>query len=78
MESEMSYVNHYHSGTSVSSDRPKRGLAAAVELLRAVSMRLRNRREMNYLLSMSDYELRDIGLQRGDVQREAVRPLWRP
>jgi uncharacterized protein YjiS (DUF1127 family) len=38
--------------------------------------RYRNRQKLNGLLSMDDHMLHDIGLQRGDVQREAIRPLW--
>ena len=32
---------------------------------------------LNHLLSMPDYQLKDVGLQRGDIQREAIKPLWR-
>jgi uncharacterized protein YjiS (DUF1127 family) len=46
-------------------------------LASSVLARVRNRRQMNYLLSLPDYQLKDIGLQRGDIQREALKPLWR-
>jgi uncharacterized protein YjiS (DUF1127 family) len=39
--------------------------------------RFRERRELNRLLSFPDYLLKDVGLQRHDIQREALRPLWR-
>jgi uncharacterized protein YjiS (DUF1127 family) len=31
---------------------------------------------MNRLLGMPDYLLKDVGVQRHEIQREAVRPLW--
>ncbi len=39
--------------------------------------RFKARREMNYLLGLSDYQLRDIGVQRADLEREALKSLWR-
>jgi uncharacterized protein YjiS (DUF1127 family) len=39
--------------------------------------RFKERRELNRLLSFPDYMLTDIGLQRHDIQREALQPLWR-
>jgi uncharacterized protein YjiS (DUF1127 family) len=41
-----------------------------------IAARVRARREMNRLLSLDDHMLQDIGLARGDIQREAVRSLW--
>lgn len=38
--------------------------------------RLEQRRELNRLLSMPDYQLKDIGLQRHDIQRKSMEPLW--
>jgi uncharacterized protein YjiS (DUF1127 family) len=39
--------------------------------------RLRERRDAQSLLTMSDFELKDVGLTRGDVYREAMKPiLW--
>ena len=46
-------------------------------LVGRVAKRIRNRRELNRLLKLDDYLLHDIGLQRGEIQREALRPLWR-
>lgn len=39
--------------------------------------RFRDRRQMNALLHMDDYMLKDIGVSRSDIQREATKPLWR-
>jgi uncharacterized protein YjiS (DUF1127 family) len=42
-----------------------------------MAQRFKERRELNRLLSYPDYLLKDIGLQRNDMQRKALRPLWR-
>ncbi len=39
--------------------------------------RIQERRELNRLLSYPDYLLKDVGVQRSDLQREALLPLWR-
>lgn len=69
----MSNVIHAHTSTI----RPSSVLAALGNLASLVIQRHKDRRDMNYLLSLPDYQLKDIGLQRGDVQREALKPLWR-
>jgi uncharacterized protein YjiS (DUF1127 family) len=38
--------------------------------------RFKERRELNRLLSYPDYLLKDVGVQRSDLQRESLRPLW--
>jgi uncharacterized protein YjiS (DUF1127 family) len=52
------------------------GLGIPFGLVRVLIKRFKERRELNYLLGLSDYQLRDIGLQRGDIQREAIKPIW--
>ena len=42
-----------------------------------VALRFKERREMNRLLGFPDYLLKDIGLQRNDIQRKALQALWR-
>jgi uncharacterized protein YjiS (DUF1127 family) len=42
-----------------------------------MALRFKERRELNRLLSYPDYLLKDIGLQRNEMQRQALRPLWR-
>jgi uncharacterized protein YjiS (DUF1127 family) len=59
------------------SDWPAFALGIPIGLVRVLIKRFQERRELNYLLSLPDYELRDIGLQRGDIQREAIKPIWR-
>lgn len=53
---------------------PRRPLAGLVELLERWVER---RRQRQALLSMSDALLKDIGLGRGDAEREAHKPFWR-
>ena len=42
-----------------------------------IAKRFMARREMTTLLGLSDYQLRDIGVQRADIEREAMKSLWR-
>jgi uncharacterized protein YjiS (DUF1127 family) len=69
MERQMANVTDYHA-----SRRPVRG--NPLDLLKIFLKRYKDRRDMNYLLSLPDYQLHDIGLQRGDIQREALKPVW--
>lgn len=39
--------------------------------------RHRERAQLRAVLGMSDYQLKDIGLQRHDIQREALKPFWK-
>lgn len=39
---------------------------------------LRNRAERRSLLQLDDRTLDDLGLTRGDVERELLRPFWQP
>jgi uncharacterized protein YjiS (DUF1127 family) len=52
-------------------DRP----ASLVSVWRS---RLRRRRELKVLLSQPDYLLKDIGVERHQVMREASKPFWLP
>ena len=47
------------------------------DLVGRFAKRIRDRRELNRMLKLDDYLLHDIGLRRDEIQREAVRPLWR-
>jgi uncharacterized protein YjiS (DUF1127 family) len=43
-----------------------------------IVQRIEDRRALRALQSFSDYALKDIGITRGDVEREAMRPIfWR-
>ena len=54
---------------------PPRGLLAAL----AARLRHWNRisHERRVLAGLSDYELKDFGANRGDVERELAKPFWR-
>lgn len=52
----------------------RRPLAGLAELLERWAGR---RRQRLALLSLSDALLKDIGLGRGDAEREARKPFWR-
>ncbi|MDW6022672.1 DUF1127 domain-containing protein [Mesorhizobium sp. BAC0120] len=41
-----------------------------------VEEQLERRRSRRALLEMSDDQLKDIGISRGDAYREASRPMW--
>lgn len=41
-----------------------------------IALRIRERRELNRMLSFPDYLLTDIGLRRDEMQRKALNPLW--
>ena len=51
-----------------------RALCRVPHVIRQAFMRVESRRE---LAMLSDYELRDIGLTRNDVDRELMKPFWR-
>jgi uncharacterized protein YjiS (DUF1127 family) len=73
----MSYVTGTHRRRSDLWGWLAFALGLSIGLVRVLIERFQERRELNYLLSLPDYELRDIGLQRGDIQREAIKPIWR-
>jgi uncharacterized protein YjiS (DUF1127 family) len=45
-------------------------------LLAAIVKRWQDRRGAARLFGVSDDELKDMGVTRGDVYREATKPLW--
>jgi uncharacterized protein YjiS (DUF1127 family) len=51
----------------------RRPIAIATQFV----VRFQERRELNRMLSYPDYLLKDIGLERNDMQRKALKPLWR-
>lgn len=69
MEIEMSHVHRSH---------VSRGFGLPLfGAVRTAVRRFQDRRQMNALLKMDDHMLKDIGVSRGDIQREATRSLWR-
>ncbi|MDF1585889.1 DUF1127 domain-containing protein [Marinimicrococcus flavescens] len=61
--------------TSVSRAPAQGPLARALRLVRQL---WRNRRDRRFLMTMSDSLLADLGLARGDIERELARPLHEP
>ena len=51
------------------------GLAAS--LMRLAALWLRRSRTRPLLWTLSDHELRDLGLERGAADHEALRPFWK-
>ncbi len=65
-----SHANHEsHSSTAL----PSGGLLAICRMIALWRERARQRRALGQL---DDYMLRDLGLTRLDVNREAARPFW--
>jgi uncharacterized protein YjiS (DUF1127 family) len=46
-------------------------------LMRTMALWLRRSRTRRRLDTLSDYELRDLGLDRSSAYRESARPFWR-
>lgn len=46
-------------------------------LLRQIALWLRRSRTRRQLWTLSDHELRDLGLERSTADREALRPFWK-
>ena len=46
-------------------------------LMRLARLWLRRSRTRPKLWTLSDHELRDLGLERGAADREALRPFWK-
>lgn len=58
------------------STRPGSVAAGLRTIVEAITDGLRHRRERRRLAALGDEVLRDIGLTRGDVEREYERPFW--
>lgn len=44
----------------------------------AIAQRIEDRRGLRQVMGMDDYALKDIGITRADIEREATKPLfWR-
>ncbi len=71
-----SMINRHTHGNSVASQMPA-FIGQPIALAGRIARRVRERRELNRILSFPDYLLKDIGVQRNDMQRKALDPLWR-
>jgi uncharacterized protein YjiS (DUF1127 family) len=62
---------------TMEADMPKeRSRTSITSVLAWVETQLERRRSRRALLEMSDEQLKDIGISRGDAYREASRPMW--
>ena len=66
-----SHTQNRHSGSSFVS-----ALAFPAAIAVEIVQRIRDRRELNQLLGMSDHELKDIGLPRHEIVRQSMQPIW--
>jgi uncharacterized protein YjiS (DUF1127 family) len=71
-----SMTNRHPNGNSLLSGMSA-FLGRPIAIATQIVLRFQERRELNRLLSYPDYLLKDIGLQRNDMQRKALKPLWR-
>lgn len=73
----MPNVINSHKSSSDSTGVLLGALRNPLAIAARIAQRVRGRRELNRLLNLPDYQLKDIGLQRHDIQREALKPFWR-
>ncbi|MDP1700567.1 MAG: hypothetical protein Q8L53_06355 [Aestuariivirga sp.] len=71
-----SMINRRTNGNSGTSQMPA-FLGHPIAFAGRVARRIRERRELNRVLSFPDYLLEDIGLRRDEMQRKALDSLWR-
>ena len=71
-----SMINRHPNGKSLLTEMSA-FLGRPIAIAAQIVLRFRERRELNRLLSFPNYLLEDMGVQRSDMQREALKPLWR-
>jgi uncharacterized protein YjiS (DUF1127 family) len=76
MEKQMSTVTIAHTGRLARAAWLVPFLVTAVTAPLSWLRRIRQRRELMGLLSQPDHFLKDVGLQRHDITREALKPFW--
>jgi uncharacterized protein YjiS (DUF1127 family) len=71
----MSNVNHRHSSYHLLAGLPHFNFGRFSAFVDELAKRRWHRRELNHVLVMPDYLLKDIGVTRGQIERElAERP----
>ncbi len=71
------HLDHNSPAPTVSSAHAYRALQSVVNTLYVWADRAKKRRELRGLLTSQDHVLKDIGLHRHDISREALKPFWR-
>ncbi len=61
---------------TISRQSGRRGGSRITAWLQSVERMMEKRRTRRALLELTDYQLKDIGLSRSQVHREASRPFW--
>jgi uncharacterized protein YjiS (DUF1127 family) len=75
----MASVTLTHTSSATAQAVHAAALVAKVVAVPFVWMkRIRQRRELMGLLSQPEHLIKDVGLQRGDITREALKPFWMP
>ena len=72
----MSAKSIHHENSHSAASGVMSALAFPAVIAVSIIERLQQRRELNQLLKMPDYQLKDIGLQRHQIQQRATDPLW--
>lgn len=72
----MAPVSISHQLASPVAPRSVFGFPTAILLPLVWLRRLRQRRELAHLMGSPDYILKDVGLQRHQISREALKPFW--
>ena len=70
-----SMINRHTNGNSAASHVPA-FLGHPIAFAGRLAQRIRERRELNRVLSFPDYLLNDIGVRRDEMQRKALDSLW--
>ncbi len=71
------HLDHNFPARTVSSAHAYRALQSVANTFYVWADRAKKRRELRGLLTGDDHVLKDIGLQRHDISREALKPFWR-
>ena len=71
------HLDHNSAARTESSAQAYRALQSVINTFYVWADRAKKRRELRGLLTSNDHVLKDIGLQRHDISREAVTPFWR-
>lgn len=74
----MAHITLRHASGGFSGGSLLSALSLPLRISARIARHYRDRRELNRLLSMPDHVLQDVGLHRHDIQREVLKPLWRP